>query len=78
MKSREKPLRWYRRWTKEELFVLRSYYGILPVEEIAKILNRTVTAIYMKAYRLKLKSDIPRGRKPFLLNSQNRKVLGKV
>ncbi len=56
-------------WLKEEIYILKQYYGILPVVEIAKMLNRSVYSIYSKANRIGLKSDLPRGRKPKLLKS---------
>jgi len=56
-----------KKWTKEEIFILKQYYGVIHYTEIAKILNRSPNAVKVKAHKLKLKSDLPRGRKPLLL-----------
>ena len=68
----------YKKWTKEEIFFLKSYYGILPVKEIAKALKRTPLAVRQKANKLGLSSDIPRGRKPILLKMLYRNLLSKI
>ena len=44
-----------RRWTQSEIAILKLYYGILSVQDIAKLLNRSVKSIYVKAFRLGLK-----------------------
>jgi len=68
----------YKKWTKEEIFFLKCYYGILTCREIAKALKRTPLAIRLQAYKLGLSSDIPRGRKPILLKMLYRNVLSKI
>jgi len=62
-----------RRWTKDEIFILKTYYGILSASEIAKMLDRTVYSVYHKAQELGLKSDYPRGRKPKFIKINYRK-----
>jgi len=57
----------YKKWTDDEIRILRAYYGILPHHVIAKMLDRTSQSIIMKAYKLGLKSDCPRGKIPKLL-----------
>jgi len=57
----------YKKWTDDEIRILKVYYGILPHHVIAKMLDRTSQSIIMKAYRLGLKSDYPRGKIPKLL-----------
>ena len=57
----------YKKWTDDEVRILKAYYGILPHHVIAKMLDRTSQSIIMKAYRLGLKSDYPRGKIPKLL-----------
>jgi len=56
-----------RLWTKEEIYILKQYYGILSAKKIAKMLDRSLYAVYSKAKRLGLKSDYPRGKIPKLL-----------
>jgi len=57
----------YKKWTKEEIEILKAYYGLYPAKIIAKILGRSAIAIYVKAHKLKLKSDYPKGKIPKLL-----------
>lgn len=40
-----------RAWTSEELNVLTKYYGRVPVNLLAKKLNRSVSAVQMKVLR---------------------------
>ena len=47
----------YSEWTAEEVAILRFCYGVIPTSVIAKMLGRSVSAIYAKAYRLGLKSN---------------------
>ena len=63
----ETPKRRYKKWTDDEIRILKAYYGILPYHVIAKMLNRTPIGVLMKAHKLKLKSDYPKGRIPKLL-----------
>ena len=53
-----------RRWTKAEIIILKTYYGILPYYVIAKMLGRSPHSVLMKASKLGLKSNYPRGRIP--------------
>jgi len=62
--------RQYKRWTKEEEFILKQYYGLIPIREIMKIINRSERAIVEKANRMNLKSKI-RGRYPKFLKYIN-------
>jgi len=57
----------YKKWTDDEIRILKAYYGILPHHVIAKMLNRTPWGVLHKAHKLKLKSDCPRGKIPKLL-----------
>lgn len=41
-------------WRKEEISYLEEFWGVVSVEHIAKKINRSVTAIRLKASRLKL------------------------
>jgi len=52
-----------KKWNKYEIFILKQYYGIIPVKEIAKMLDRSIASVDHKASRLGLKSGI-RGRYP--------------
>ncbi len=45
-----------RKWNEEELQFLRENYGVLPLEEIAEKLNRTIPSIKHKAERNGIKS----------------------
>lgn len=42
----------YKRWTKEEEEILRRFHGRVPVEALAKKLNRSLSAIRNKAHEL--------------------------
>lgn len=61
----------FKRWSEEEIKILKALYGKIPAYEIAKILNRPLGGVYYKANKLKLKSklrgsNIPRILKPFI------------
>ena len=61
----------FKRWSEEEIEILKSLYGKIPAHEIAKILNRPIYGVYYKANKLKLKSklhgsNIPQLLKPFI------------
>jgi len=43
-----------RRWTEKEIEYLSSKWGNMPIEKIAKNLNRSVTAVFIKKNRLGL------------------------
>lgn len=47
-------------WLTTEVKFLKRYYGKLLVSEIAKQLNRTETAVNLKANKLGLSSDMPK------------------
>ena len=57
----------YKKWTDDEIRILKAYYGVLPHHVIARLLDRSPYGVLMKAYKLGLKSDCPRGRMPKLL-----------
>ncbi|MBC1914172.1 hypothetical protein HCA73_16085 [Listeria booriae] len=45
----------YRKWTERECEILRKYHPILNGHELAKMLNRTYSAVNTKCYELGLK-----------------------
>tara|TARA_S200002703_G_C3783004_1_gene241332 strand:- start:596 stop:766 length:171 start_codon:yes stop_codon:yes gene_type:complete len=40
-------------WTTEEKDFLKRHYGSMPIEELAKKLDKSETAIYSKVYYLR-------------------------
>ena len=61
----------FKRWSEEEIKILKALYGKIPAHEIAKILNRPIYGVYYKANKLKLRSkirgsNIPKILKPFI------------
>ena len=48
----------HRKWTKEDEVLLMDLWGIKPIEIIAKKLNRTVSSIVNRVYKLGLSSQI--------------------
>jgi len=40
-------------WTQEQKDFLKRHYGSLPIEELAKKLDKSETAIYSKVYYLR-------------------------
>jgi len=48
-----------RDWTNHEVKYLHVNYGILPVVEISKYINKSEEAIRQKAHKLGLKSKLP-------------------
>lgn len=51
-----------RYWTHEEFDFLIKNYGKIPTEDIAKILNRTVTAVMIKTSNLGMGCSLNKGR----------------
>lgn len=65
-----------RRWTDEEIEYLKKYYGVIPLKEIAKKLNRSTSSVYCKGRELGLTG---RGNPPkFLPNPEVAVVRGIV
>ena len=48
------------RWTREEIFTLKRLYRSQSNAEIARVLDRTVSSIVFKGYRLGLSKGIKR------------------
>ena len=44
-------------WTEKEIFVLKSYYADMNNEQLAALINRSVSAIEHKAHKLRLKKS---------------------
>jgi len=63
-----------RKWTNHEIELLCKYYGIIPVSDLAVILNRTIHSIHYKAHQLGLKSTYPKGRLPKFIKQLQSKV----
>ena len=58
-------------WTLPEIELLKEFYGMIPAGVIAMMLNRSVNAIYTKAYKLKLTSLHNKGRKAKYIKIMN-------
>jgi hypothetical protein len=56
--KRQRPLRQFMRWTKEEEFYLWHHQNVLPLDKMAKRLNRSTRAVYLKLWKLRKKGGI--------------------
>ena len=45
-----------KKWTEDELRLLKLHYGLIPTAVLAELLGRTPKAIRMKAYKLGIKA----------------------
>ena len=49
----------YRKWSEEEIKILKEHYGKMPVIELSRVLNRSIFAVMHKARTLGLR--FPKG-----------------